>query len=91
MTDYPKLAPIVKAAYAKLENDIAKRQVEFEKEYLELIKTDKEAAQKALDDFCITAMNDAEELTLDLTDEAFTIRTQDIETLNKFMNRNKAD
>ena len=36
-------------------------------------------------------MNDAEELTLDLTDEAFTIRTQDIETLNKFMNRNKAD
>ena len=91
MTDYPKLAPIVKAAYAKLENDIAKRQVEFEKEYLELIKTDKEAAQKALDDFCMTAMNDAEELTLDLTDEAFTIRTQDIETLNKFMNRNKAD
>ncbi|WP_443743879.1 C69 family dipeptidase [Sutterella sp.] len=91
MTDYPKLAPVVKKAYAAFEADLAKRQAAFEAEYVKLVKTDAAAAQKKLDEFSIQAMTDAENLTESLTNEVFTIRTTDIQKANFFANRSKKD
>ena len=91
MTDYPKLAPVVKKAYAAFEADLAKRQAAFEAEYVKLVKTDAAAAQKKLDQFSIQAMTDAENLTESLMNEVFTIRTTDIQKANFFANRSKKD
>ncbi len=91
MTDYPKLAPVVKKAYAKFEADLAKSQKAFEEKYVALSKTDKKAAAKTLNKWNLKAMADAEALTEKLTDEVFTIRTTDIQTANFFANRKKKD
>lgn len=64
MTDYPKLAPIVKKAYKAWEDKVAKEQKEVEAEYLKM-KTDKPAADKMLNDFNLRIMADAEKLTED--------------------------
>lgn len=91
MTDYPKLAPVVKKAYAEFEAQTAERQKAFEAEYLEKAKTDEKAAAKLLDDFNLSVMKDAEALTAKLTNEVFTIRTKDIEDANFFANRSLKD
>ena len=91
MTDYPKLAPIVKKAYGAFEADLAKRQAAFEKDYVKTVKTNPKAAQKALDAFSIKAMTDAENLTEDLMNQLFTVRTEDIQKVNFFANRSKKD
>lgn len=91
MTDYPTLAPVVKKGYAAFEAELAERQAAFEADYVKLVKTDKVAAQKALDAFCVKAMDDAEAVTASLMNEVFTIRTTDIQKANFFANRKKKD
>lgn len=91
MTDYPKLAPIVKKAYKAWEGKVAKEQKEVEAEYLKMAKTDKPAADKMLNDFNLRIMADAEKLTEDLTNQLFTIRTKDIQSDIFFANAAKKD
>ena len=91
MTDYPKLAPIVKKAYKAWEDKVAKEQKEVEAEYLKMAKTDKPAADKMLNDFNLRIMADAEKLTEDLTNQLFTIRTKDIQSDIFFANAAKKD
>ncbi|EBI9233552.1 C69 family dipeptidase [Salmonella enterica] len=91
MTDYPKLAPIVKKAYAEWEAKIAKEQQEVEAEYLNMAKTNKDAADKMLNDFNLRIMADAEKLTEALTNQLFTLRTQDIQSDIFFANAAKKD
>ncbi|SUG47160.1 dipeptidase [Salmonella enterica subsp. arizonae] len=91
MTDYPKLAPIVKKAYAEWEAKIAKEQQEVEAEYLNMAKINKDAADKMLNDFNLRIMADAEKLTEALTNQLFTLRTQDIQSDIFFANAAKKD
>nr|WP_314267262.1 C69 family dipeptidase [uncultured Moellerella sp.] len=91
MTDYPKLAPIVKQAYQQWEAKVALEQKTMESEYLKLAKTDKPAANKMLNAFNLRIMNEAEKLTEDLTNQLFTIRTEDIQADIFFANKSKKD
>ena len=91
MTDYPKLAPIVKDAYKQWETKVALEQKTMEAEYLKLAKTDKPAANKMLNTFNLRIMNEAEKLTEDLTNQIFTIRTEDIQSDIFFANKSKKD
>ena len=91
MTDYPKLAPIVKKAYKAWEDKVAKEQKEVEAEYLKMAKSNKPAADKMLNDFNLRIMADAEKLTEDLTNQLFTIRTKDIQSDIFFANAAKKD
>ncbi|MNC72835.1 hypothetical protein D3C75_1239460 [compost metagenome] len=91
MTDYPKLAPIVKQAYKAWETEIAKEQEEVEARYLKTVKTDKAAANSMLNDFNLRVMKDAEALTEALTNQIFTVRTQDIQADIFFANKAKKD
>lgn len=91
MTDYQKLAPVVKAAYKTFEADTAKAQADMEKKYMEIVKKDPKAAKKLLNEFNLKVMNDAEALTDDLTNQVFTIRTTDIQAANFFSNNKRKD
>ena len=91
MTDYQKLAPVVKAAYKTFEADTAKAQADMEKKYMEVVKKDPKAASKLLNEFNLKVMNDAEALTEDLTNQVFTIRTTDIQAANFFANNKRKD
>ena len=91
MTDYQKLAPVVKAAYKTFEADTAKAQADMEKKYMEVVKKDPKAASKLLNEFNLKVMNDAEALTDDLTNQVFTIRTTDIQAANFFANNKRKD
>lgn len=91
MTDYPKLAPIVKKAYSEFEADLSQRQKAFENRYVKLVQSDKKGALKALNDWNIKVMAEAETLTENLTNQMFTIRTTDIQSENFFANRKKKD
>lgn len=91
MTDYPKLAPIVKRAYKDWEDKVAKEQKEVEAEYLKMAKTNKDAANKMLNDFNLRVMTDAENLTESLTNQLFTLRTKDIQSDIFFANAAKKD
>lgn len=51
MQNFPKYAPIVQAGFASVNQQIAKQQVEFEKQYTKLYRKDPAAAQKLLDKF----------------------------------------
>ena len=91
MTDYPKLAPVVKEAYKKFEADTAVKQKAFEEDYLKIYKKDPKKADKMLNDWNLKVMAEAEKLTEDLTNQVFTIRTTDIENANFFANKSKKD
>lgn len=91
MTDYPKLAPIVKKAYAQFEADTAQKQKAFEDQYMKYYKTNKARASQLLQKFNLEVMRSAEALTEDLTNQIFTIRTADIQKANFFANRQKKD
>ena len=56
MTDYPKLAPIVKKAYAEWEAKTEQAQRAFEAEYLKTYKSNKAAAHKMLNRFNLKTM-----------------------------------
>ena len=70
---------------------IAKEQKEMEASYLKTVKTDKAAANRMLNDFNLRVMKDAEALTDDLTNQVFTVRTQDIQADIFFANKAKKD
>ena len=91
MTDYQKLAPIVQAAYKTFEADTAKAQTKMEDEYMKVVKKDPKAAKKLLNEFNLKVMNDAEALTESLTNQVFTIRTEDIQKDNFFANNKRKD
>lgn len=91
MTDYPKLAPIVEKAYQKFEDQTAQKQEVFEKEFLAVYKKDAKKADKMLNEFNLKVMAEAEQLAEDLTNQIFTIRTEDIQKANYFANRSKKD
>ncbi|WP_193014251.1 MULTISPECIES: C69 family dipeptidase [Gammaproteobacteria] len=91
MTDYPKLAPIVKKAYQDWEIKTALEQKEMEAKYLNMVKTDKVGADKMLNEFNLRIMADAEKLTENLTNELFTVRTKDIQDDIFLANKSKKD
>lgn len=91
MMDYNKYAPIVKEAYKNFEDSLDIRQEKMEKEYVNLYKTDKNKANKLLNDFSKQAMMDAKLLTMDLTNKIFTLLTEDTDAKWKQLNRNKKD
>lgn len=91
MTDYPKLAPIVKKAYQEWEAKTALEQKEMEAKYLTMMKTDKANADKMLNEFNLGVMADAEKLTESLMNELFTVRTKDIQSDIFFANKSKKD
>ncbi|EEG83771.1 hypothetical protein PROPEN_04541 [Proteus penneri ATCC 35198] len=91
MTDYPKLAPIVKKAYQEWEAKTALEQKEMEAKYLTMVKKDKTGADKMLNEFNLRVMADAEKLTENLMNELFTVRTKDIQDDIFFANKSKKD
>lgn len=91
MTDYPKLAPIVKKAFADHETQIAARMQVFEAAYTELAATDKKAADDLLQNFSLRIFAETEELVERLMNDLFTVRTNDIEKANFFRNRKNKD
>ncbi|MDO5531453.1 C69 family dipeptidase [Sutterella sp.] len=91
MTDYPKLAPIVKEAYAAYEAKTDAEAPAMEAEYLDLIGKDAAAAQKVLDDWNLRVITEAEELAEKLLAKLFVIRTADIEALVPGKNRKNKD
>ncbi|MEQ5206527.1 C69 family dipeptidase [Proteus sp. fly-1067] len=91
MTDYPKLAPIVKKAYQEWEEKTALEQKEMEAKYLAMVKTNKVGADKMLNEFNLRVMESAELLTENLTNELFTVKTKDIQDDIFFANKSKKD
>lgn len=91
MSDYNKYAPIVKEAYKKFETSLDEKQAKMEKEFVKLYKSDKKKAKALLNKFSQQAMQDAKNLTLDLTNQIFTLLTQDTDTKWKQLNKNKKD
>ncbi|WIF73549.1 C69 family dipeptidase [Proteus vulgaris] len=91
MTDYPKLAPIVKKAYQEWEEKTALEQKEMEAKYLAMVKTNKVGADKMLNEFNLRVMESAELLTDNLTNELFTVKTKDIQDDVFFANKSKKD
>lgn len=91
MTDYPKLAPVVREAYAKFEADTAVAQQRMEEEYLALLQTGDAAARNHLDAFNLKVIREAEALAESLLNRLFTIRTADIEALVPGKNRKNKD
>ena len=91
MTDYVKLAPIVKKAYSEFEAKTAADQKKFEDEYVKVVKKDPKKADQMLNDWNLRVIKDAEALTRDLTNQLFTIRTHDIQEGIYFMNNKSKD
>ena len=91
MMDYNKYAPIVKAAYKKFEDELAIKQAKFEDEYVKIYKKDKKKAHKLLNEFSLKTMKEAKALTQNLTNEIFTMLTDDTDTKLKSLNKNKKD
>lgn len=91
MTDYEKLAPIVKKAYRDFEAKTAVEQKKFEDAYVKTVKKDPKKADKMLNEWNLRVIADAEALTRDLTNQLFTIRTHDIQEQIYFMNNKSKD
>lgn len=92
MQDYNKYSPIVKKAYAQFEKDLETKQAKFEKEYLKLYKENKRyEAQTLLDNFELQTMEDAKNLTKQLTNQIFTLLTADTDAKFKSLNKGKKD
>ena len=91
MTDYSKLAPIVKKAFKAFEDETAKKQAEMEEAYLAEVAKDEASAAKLLNDFNHKVINEAVALAEDLMNELFTIRTADIEAAVVFKNNKSKD
>ncbi len=84
MVNYNCYAPIIKERYLKLESEIDEQQKTFEKEYLHIIKSDSESAQKALQSFSDQMLKRALTVTDELTEELFTQLNYDTEKMYFF-------
>lgn len=91
MTDYPKLAPIVKKAYADFEEKTAAEQRVMEEALLAKFGSNREEALAELDAFNLRVLDDAERLAEKLLEELFVIRTVDIEAMVPAKNRKNKD
>ena len=91
MMDYDKYSPVVKKAYKEFEDALAVRQAKFEDEYVKLYKKDKAKANKLLNEFSINMMKEAKALTRNLTNEIFTMLTDDTDAKLKSLNKGKKD
>lgn len=91
MTDYPQFAPIVKKAYQEWEAKTALEQKEMEANYLSMSKKNKAAADNMLNEFNLRVMADAEQLTENLTNQLFTLKTKNIQDEIFFANQSKKD
>lgn len=91
MTDYPKLAPIVKQAFKTFEAETAKKQALMEEAYLGMLGKDENAAKALLNMFNHKVIEAAEALAESLMNELFTIRTADIEESVVFKNNKAKD
>ena len=91
MTDYAKLAPIVKAAWAEFEEKTALAQKAMEASVLEKLALDRAAALEELTAFNLKVLADAEALAERLLEKLFVIRTVDIEAQVPAKNRKNKD
>ncbi|MDK7225098.1 C69 family dipeptidase, partial [Proteus mirabilis] len=91
MTDYSQFAPIVKKAYQEWEAKTALEQKEMEANYLSMSKKNKAAADNMLNEFNLRVMADAEQLTENLTNQLFTLKTKNIQDEIFFANQSKKD
>lgn len=91
MTDYAALAPIVKKAYTDFEANLAARMSVMEAKYMELVHSDKQAAQALLNSFNLQVLAEADALADSLLNELFTARTLSVEMANRFTNRKNKD
>ncbi len=62
MQDYPRFAPIVHAAIAKLEKDISERQAKMEKGYLKVFRRDPRAARELIQAFTDKTVSKQDEM-----------------------------
>jgi len=67
MQDYPRFAPQVTAAAARLEKDIAGMQTKMEKEYLRVHRRDAGTAKKLIASFTRAVLTKQERMLTDLT------------------------
>ncbi len=91
MQDYPTYAPMVKKAFEEHEAKLTEEQAAFEKQYVELSKTDKAAANKLLQKFNREVLENTESLVEQLTNDVFTTMTAKVEKENFFGNKKLKD
>ena len=91
MTDYPKLAPIVKKTWADFEADANVRQEAMEAKVLELYEVDRAKALAELEAFNLGLIAEAERTAEKLLEKLFVIRTVDIEAVVPAKNRKNKD
>ena len=91
MTNYPKFAPIVKKAYGDFEATIDEERRQFEARYLELVKTDEQAANAELNRFNLSILARAEAIAENLQNEILTQMTADTEERIVFKNNKSKD
>lgn len=78
MQNFPKYAPPVKDAYARLNADIQKQQVAFEKDYVKAYAKSPKQAQKLLDAFTRKTVAQVDTLTDKLTNDVMTQLSADV-------------
>ena len=91
MTDYPKLAPIVKQTWAEFEAQAKFEQEAMEKRVLELYRSDKTTAIEQLETFNRALIAKAERTAEKLLEKLFVVRTLDIEAMVPAKNRKNKD
>ena len=67
------------------------KQEQMEKQYVELIKSDKKAATALLQKTNLELLAECEALAEDLTNQIFTLATENIQKANFFANRSTKD
>ena len=70
---------------------MALKQAKFEDEYVKLYKKDKKKADKLLNEFSKKTMQEAKDLTQELTNKVFTMLTADMDAKLKSLNKGKKD
>lgn len=91
MMNYKLLAPIVKEAFAKHEQEMCQKQAELEKKYLDLVKTDMKAADELLQKTNLELLASTEALADSLLNQMFTVATEKVQAENFFANRKQKD
>jgi dipeptidase len=84
MQDFPKYAPAVQTAYAKLNSDIRNEQGAFEQEYTKLYAKSPKKAEKLLDAFTDKTVARVDALTEKLTNDVMTQMASDVNTKYMF-------
>lgn len=92
MTDYTRLAPLVKAAYKAYEDALPAKMSEMETQYLALINDEAyDQAQELLDDFNHNLIHEALNVARKVLDELFTVAAAHIEERVVFKNNKSKD